>query len=67
MTPYQVTVVEKSDAYTTEDGFKCAKLYVESSGYDDLVGPLKLRKVDDHGWLVYSGEQVFTKKMKPQK
>lgn len=65
-TPYQVTVVEKSDAYTTEDGFKCAKLYVESSGDDNLVGPLKLRKVDDHGWLVYSGEQLFTKKMKPQ-
>lgn len=72
--PYKVTVVElveKSDAdhttYTTEDGYRCAKLYVESSGSDDLIGPLKLRKVDDHGWLVYSGEEVFTKKMKPQK
>ena len=64
--PYQVTVVEQSDAYTTEDGFRCAKLYVESSGDDNLVGPLKLRKVDDHGWMVYSGEEVFTKKMKTQ-
>ena len=66
MTPYQVTVVETSKTYTTEDGFRCAELYVESSGDDNLVGPLKLRKVEDHGWLVYSGEQVFTKKMKPQ-
>lgn len=64
--PYQVTIVEQSDMYTTEDGYLCAKLYVESSGDDNLVGPLKLRKFDDHGWLVYSGEQVFTKKMKPQ-
>ena len=61
-----MTVVEQSDVYTTEDGFRCAKLYVVSSGSDNLIGPLKLRKVDDHGWLVYSGEEVFTKKMKPQ-
>ena len=66
MTPYQVTVVETSKTYTTEDGFRCAELYVESSGDDNLVGPLKLRKVDDHGWLVYFGEEGFTKKMKPQ-
>ena len=65
-TPYQVTVVERSDAYTTEDGYRCAQLYVESSGDDNLVGPLKLRKVDDHGWLVYFGEEGFTKKMKIQ-
>ena len=65
--PYQVTIVEKSDVYTTEDGYRCAKLYVESSGSDYLIGPLKLRRVDDHGWLVYSGEKGFTKKMKPQK
>ena len=65
-TPYQVTVVEQSDAYTTEDGYLCAKLRVVSSGDDNPVGPLKLRKVDGHGWLVYSGEQVFTKKMKTQ-
>jgi len=66
-TPYQVTVVEQSDMYTTEDGILCAKLYVKSSGDDNLVGPLKLRKVDGHGWLVYFGEKGFTKKMKPQK
>jgi len=65
-TPYQVTVVEKSDVYTTEDGFRCAKLYVESSGSDNLIGPLKLRKTDGHGWLLYNGEAVFTKKMKTQ-
>jgi len=65
--PYQVTVVEQSDVYTTEDGFLCAKLYVKSSGDDNLVGPLKLRKVDGHDWMVYSGEQVFTKQMKAQK
>ena len=65
-TPYRVTIVEKSDVYTTEDGILCAKLYVESSGADDLMGALKLRKIDGHGWLVYSGESVFTKKMKPQ-
>ena len=65
--PYQVTVVEQSDAYTTEDGVLCAKLYVKSSGSNNLIGPLKLRKVEGHGWLVYSGEQVFTKKMDPQK
>lgn len=64
--PYKVTIVEQSDIYTTEDGVLCAKLYVESSGSDDLIGPLKLREIEDHGWLVYSGEQVFTKKMKPQ-
>ena len=66
-TPYQVTIVEKSDVYTTaKDGNLYAKLYVESSGDDNLVGPLKLRKVEGHDWLVYSGESVFTKKMKPQ-
>ena len=65
-TPYQVTIVEKSDVYTTKDGNLYARLYVESSGYDDPVGPLKLRKVEGHDWLVYSGESVFTKKMKPQ-
>lgn len=65
-TPYQVTVVEQSDVYTTEDGYRCAKLYVESSGSDYLIGPLKLRKTGDHGWLIYSGEQVFTKQMKSQ-
>ena len=65
-TPYRVTIVEKSDVYTTEDGILCAKLYVESSGSDNLMGALKLRKIDGHGWLVYSGESVFTKKMKPQ-
>ena len=64
--PYQVTIVEKSDIYVTKDGNLYAKLYVESSGYDDPVGPLKLRKVEGHDWLVYSGEQAFTKKMKPQ-
>ena len=64
--PYKVTIVEQSDIYTTEDGVLCAKLYVESIGSDDLIGPLKLREIEDHGWLVYSGEQVFTKKMKPQ-
>lgn len=65
-TPYKVTIVEQSDMYTTEDGILCAKLYVQSSGSDNLIGPLKLRKIEDHGWLVYSGEQVFTKKMKTQ-
>ena len=65
-TPYQVTIVEKSDIYVTKDGNLYAKLYVESSGYDDPVGPLKLRKVEGHDWLVYSGESVFAKKMKPQ-
>ena len=65
--PYQLTVVEKSDVYTTEDGFRCAKLYVKSSGSDNLIGPLKLRKVDGHDWMVYSGEEVFTKQMNPQK
>ena len=65
-TPYQVTIVEKSDIYVTKDGNLYAKLYVESSGYDDPVGPLKLRKVEGHDWLVYSGESAFTKKMKPQ-
>ena len=65
--PYQVTVVERSDVYTTEDGFRCAKLYVKSSGSDHLIGPLKLRKVDGHDWMVYSGEEVFTKQMNPQK
>ena len=65
-TPYQVTIVEKSDVYTTKDGNLYARLYVESSGYDDPVGPLKLRKVEGHDWLVYSGESVFAKKMKPQ-
>lgn len=64
--PYKVTIVEQSDIYTTEDGVLCAKLYAVSSGDDNLVGPLKLREIEDHGWLVYSGEQVFTKKMKPQ-
>ena len=67
MTPYKVTIVEQSDMYTTEDGILCAKLYVESSGDDNLVGPLKLRKIGDHGWLVYFGEEGFTKVMKPQK
>ena len=67
-TPYQVTIVEKSDVYTTaKDGNLYAKLYVESSGDDNLVGPLRLRKVDGHDWLVYSGESVFAKKMKIQK
>ena len=66
-TPYKVTIVEQSDMYTTEDGILCAKLYVESSGDDNLVGPLKLRKIGDHGWLVYFGEEGFTKVMKPQK
>ena len=61
-----MTIVEQSDIYTTEDGVLCAKLYVESSGSDNLMGPLKLREIKDHGWLVYSGEEVFTKKMKPQ-
>ena len=65
-TPYQVTIVEKSDVYTTKDGNLYARLYVESSGYDDPVGPLRLRKVEGHDWLVYSGETGFTKKMKPQ-
>ena len=65
-TPYQVTIVEKSDIYVTKDGNLYARLYVESSGYDDPVGPLKLRKVEGHDWLVYSGESAFTKKMKPQ-
>lgn len=65
-TPYKVTIVEQSDMYTTEDGILCAKLYVESSGDDNLVGPLKLRKIGDHGWLVYFGEEGFTKVMKPQ-
>ena len=65
-TPYQVTIVEKSDIYVTKDGNLYARLYVESSGYDDPVGPLKLRKVEGHDWLVYSGESVFAKKMKPQ-
>ena len=65
-TPYQVTIVEKSDVYTTKDGNLYAGLYVESSGYDDPVGPLRLRKVEGHDWLVYSGESAFTKKMKPQ-
>lgn len=65
-TPYQVTIVEKSDIYVTKDGNLYAKLYVESSGYDNPVGPLKLRKVEGHDWLVYSGESVFAKKMKPQ-
>ena len=65
-TPYQVTIVEKSDIYVTKDGNLYAKLYVESSGYDDPVGPLKLRKVEGHDWLVYSGESVFAKKMKTQ-
>lgn len=64
--PYQVTIVEKSDIYVTKDGNLYAKLYVESSGYDDPVGPLKLRKVEGHDWLVYSGESVFAKKMKTQ-
>ena len=66
-TPYQLTVVEKSDAYTTEDGILCAKLYVKSSGSDYLIGPLRLRKVEGHDWLVYSGEELFTKQMNPQK
>ena len=65
-TPYQVTIVEKSDIYVTKDGNLYARLYVESSGYDDPVGPLKLRKVEGHDWLVYSGESVFAKKMKTQ-
>jgi len=66
--PYQVTVVEKvSNVYTTEDGFLCAKLYVKSSGSKNLIGPLKLRKVEGHDWMVYSGEEVFTKQMDPQK
>ena len=65
-TPYQVTIVEKSDIYVTKDGNLYARLYVESSGYDNPVGPLKLRKVEGHDWLVYSGESVFAKKMKPQ-
>ena len=65
-TPYQVTIVEKSDVYTTKDGNLYAKLYVESSGRDDLGEPLRLRKVEGHDWLVYSGESAFTKKMKPQ-
>ena len=65
-TPYQVTIVEKSDVYVTKDGNLYARLYVESSGYDDPVGPLKLRKVEGHDWLVYSGESVFAKKMKTQ-
>ena len=65
-TPYQVTIVEKSDVYVTKDGNLYARLYVESSGYDNPVGPLKLRKVEGHDWLVYSGESVFAKKMKPQ-
>lgn len=65
--PYQVTVVEKvSNVYTTEDGFLCAKLYVKSSGSKNLIGPLKLRKVEGHDWMVYSGEEVFTKQMDPQ-
>ena len=65
-TPYQVTIVEKSDVYTTKDGNLYAKLYVESSGRDYLGEPLRLRKVEGHDWLVYSGETGFTKKMKPQ-
>ena len=64
--PYKVTIVEQSDMYTTEDGILCAKLYVESSGSDNPVGPLKLRKIEDHGWLVYFGEEGFTKKMNTQ-
>lgn len=65
-TPYQVTIVEKSDVYTTKDGNLYARLYVESSGRDYLGEPLRLRKVEGHDWLVYSGETGFTKKMKPQ-
>ncbi len=66
-TPYQVTVVEAgSETYRTEGGIEYCYLYVESSGADSAQGPLQLRKTNNHGWLIHTGESAFTLKKKDQ-
>jgi hypothetical protein len=62
-TPYQVTVVEAgSETYRTIDDIEYAYMYVETSGADSAQGPLQLRKTNNHGWLISTGEIAFTMK-----
>ena len=66
-TPYQVTVVEAaSESFYTQSGISYARLYVASSGADSPQGPLILRKTNNHGWLIHTGEQNLAMKKKNQ-
>ena len=68
-TPYKITVVEAAaDPITTgSDGTTYAKLHVISTGADSPIGPLTLRKTNNHGWLLWDGEAMFTGNKKAQK
>ena len=67
-TPYKVTIVEAAaDPTITENGVTYAKLHVISGGADSPIGPLTLRKTNNHGWLVWDGEVMFTGSKKAQK
>ena len=66
--PYCVTVVEAgSETNYTNNGIEYIRLYVETSGADSAIGPLILRKTNNHGWLIHDGERAFTMKKKDQK
>ena len=67
-TPYKVTVVEAAaNPILTENGITYAYLHVISGGADSAQGPLTLRKTSNHGWLLWTGETMFTMSKKAQK
>ena len=67
-TPYKVTVVEAAaDPILTENGVTYAYLHVISGGADSAQGPLTLRKTNNHGWLLWTGEAMFTMSKKAQR